>query len=1155
VSTFRIRRSFFKKLFVPLLLLASGGLATHAVAQTRMMPLGNSITEGTGSSHDGGYRHDLHYSLQNAGVAFDFVGALELGAGFPDIDHEGHPGFRAEQLNVQTYLAQNPAEVMFLEIGTNDISAGESANQVFGDIERLVDDIHNVNAAVAVFLSTVIPRKGSDALQQVTDDLNALLAGLVSVKAAAGYKIFLVDIAGRMKGDPNWKTNLMADNLHPNDAGYSLMADAWFDAYMAYSQPGSDFFADNFNGGILDANKWLRGSNAGNQAAVIGNVLELRSNGAESGWVITRNAYTAQNKTVTAKLVQPNSDGNLGMSPAFAPASLHGLYDQPNWYRFYTYRNGNSGPYRLYAAWKKNGIEGGFDVTGSLVINGTVYLRFRCDDARIHFEASLDGVTWSETYNETFELPGYTLASDFHFELAGYRTATQGVLVVDDFAIAAATSGTDTQPPQISAVAATNVTSSSAQIIWQTDEPAGSQVEHGLTTGYGTLSPLNPALVTAHAITLSGLQANATYHYRVHSKDAARNAKVSGDFTFKTPSPSSAIFADDFNTGSLDANKWRAGTNAGNQSSVIGNALALRSNGAESGWVITRNAYAARNTIVSVKVQQPTDDGNLGFSPTYNLAAKYGIYAQANWYRFYTYRNGHSGAYRLYVEWKKNGNSNGVDVTGNLVINSAVYLRLRFDSSKIYFEASLDGVNWIDTHNETFALPGYTLDTPLYYELAAYRTGSSGVLTVDDFSINPNNPAPDTQPPQISGVAAQNLTSSGAQIAWQTNEAADSQVEYGLTTSYGTLSSLAPALVAAHAITLSGLQANTTYHYRVRSKDAAGNLAVSGDFTFTTPAPATAIFADDFNSGSLDANKWQKGTNAGNQSAVSSNALELRSNGAVSGWVVTRHAYAARNTVVAVKAVKPSDDGDLGISPTYNLSSPYGIYDQANWYRFYTYRNTKSGPYRLYVQWKKNGVENGFDVTGNLVINGAVYLRLRFDSSKIYFEASLDGATWTKTYGETFTLPGYTLDTPFYYELAGYNAATHGVLTVDDFVISSGASSSIAAKPSGLEAAAAAVPTTFALQNYPNPFNATTRIRFALPQEAEIHLSIFDVLGREVQELLVESRPAGTYEVIWDGKNRDGVTLGTGAYFVRLRYHLEGTGAWAQVVHRVMMVK
>jgi lysophospholipase L1-like esterase len=1137
------------------LLLASLGLAGSAAAQTRMMPLGNSITEGTGSSHNGGYRHDLYYALQNANVAFDFVGSLQYGTGFPDIDHEGHSGILADQLTAQTYLANNPADVVFLEAGTNDISFGESATTVYNDLERIVDDIHSANAAIAIFLSTVIPRKDSNARQQVTDDLNALIPGLVSAKAAAGYKIFLVDNAGRIKADPNWQTNLMSDNLHPNDAGYSLMADEWFNAYMAYSQPGGILFADHFDGGVLDANKWLRGSNAGNQSAVVGNALELRSSGLESGWVITRNGYKAENTAATVKVIQPNDDGDIGMSPTYTLSSIYGIYDQPNWYRFYTYRNVSSGPYRLYVAWKKNGAEDGLDVTGNLTINGTVYLRLRCDDTRIHFEASLDGVTWMVTYNETFALPGYTLASAFYYELAAYRTASHGVLVVDDFAIEAAPSGADIIPPQITAVAATNLTNSSAQINWQTDEPADSQVEYGLDTNYGSLSSLNPVLVTTHVMTLSGLQENTTYHYRVHSKDAAGNPAMSSDFTFTTTSPSNVIFADDFNVGGLDANKWRSGANAGNQAAVINNALELRSNGFESGWVITRNAYAARNTIVSVKVQTPNDDGNLGISPTYSLASPYGIYDQANWYRFYTYRNGHSGAYRLYVAWNKNGAGNGLDVTGNLVINGALYLRLRFDNSNVHFEASLDGVAWTEAYNEPFALPGYTLDTPFYYELAAYKTGSNGVLNVDDFSIIPDNPVPDTQPPEISGVAAQNINGSGAQIVWQTNEAADSQVEYGLTTSYGALSPLDPALVSAHAVTLSGLQANTTYHYRVRSQDAAGNLAASGDYTFTTPPPSSTLFADDFNAGSLDANKWQKGTIASNQASVVNNALELRSSGAVSGWVVTRNAFAARNTTVAVKVVRPNDDGSLGVSPTYNLASQYGIYDQTNWYRFYTYRNGHTGAYRLYVQWKKNGVENGFDVTGSLVINGAVYLRLRFDDSNIHFEASLDGMAWADAYNEAFDLPGYTLDTPFYYELAGYNTTSNGVLTVDDFAISSGAVSNFTVRQSAPESATLLLPTAFALQNYPNPFNAATRIRFGLPREAEIHLAVFDLLGREVQELLAASKPLGTYEVIWDGKNREGVTLSTGTYLIRLRYRLAGSGAWSQVVRRVMMVK
>ena len=216
------------------------------------------------------------------------------------------------------------------------------------------------------------------------------------------------------------------------------------------------------------------------------------------------------------------------------------------------------------------------------------------------------------------------------------------------------------------------------------------------------------------------------------------------------------------------------------------------------------------------------------------------------------------------------------------------------------------------------------------------------------------------------------MTSSSAQIVWQTNELAGSQVEYGLTTNYGSSTPLDPALVFSHATPLTNLLANTTYHYRAKSKDAAGNLAVSGDFIFTTSATSIAIFADDFNSGALDLTKWNKGSNSGNQSAVVSNQLQLRSNGSESGWVITKNKYAARNTTVALKAQTPNNDGNVGISPTSSLSSPYGIYNETNWYRFYVYRNTASGPYRLYVEWKKNNANNGFDVTGNLAINGAV---------------------------------------------------------------------------------------------------------------------------------------------------------------------------------------
>jgi len=122
----------------------------------------------------------------------------------------------------------------------------------------------------------------------------------------------------------------------------------------------------------------------------------------------------------------------------------------------------------------------------------------------------------------------------------------------------------------------------------------------------------------------------------------------------------------------------------------------------------------------------------------------------------------------------------------------------------------------------------------------AHNPSWSGTTAIEwsDQTVPPP-PPPDTTPPTISGVAASNVTTTGARINWTTNEAADSQVEYGLSSSYGTQTTLATTPVTSHSQALSSLVPGTTYNYRVKSRDAAGNLAVSTNFTFTTQAAPT----------------------------------------------------------------------------------------------------------------------------------------------------------------------------------------------------------------------------------------------------------------------------------------------------------------------------
>jgi hypothetical protein len=79
-------------------------------------------------------------------------------------------------------------------------------------------------------------------------------------------------------------------------------------------------------------------------------------------------------------------------------------------------------------------------------------------------------------------------------------------------------------------------------------------------------------------------------------------------------------------------------------------------------------------------------------------------------------------------------------------------------------------------------------------------------------------------------------------------------------------------------------------------------------------------------------------------------------------------------------------------------------------------------------------------------------------------------------------------------------------------------------------------PSTFALsQNYPNPFNPTTNIEFAIPQHETVKLEVYDILGRLVTTLANSDMPAGTYKVIWNGKDSNGQSVATGLYLYRLQ--------------------
>jgi hypothetical protein len=79
-----------------------------------------------------------------------------------------------------------------------------------------------------------------------------------------------------------------------------------------------------------------------------------------------------------------------------------------------------------------------------------------------------------------------------------------------------------------------------------------------------------------------------------------------------------------------------------------------------------------------------------------------------------------------------------------------------------------------------------------------------------------------------------------------------------------------------------------------------------------------------------------------------------------------------------------------------------------------------------------------------------------------------------------------------------------------------------------------AVPRVAWSQPVPNPFNESTSIRFGLPQSGSVRVEVFDVSGKLVISLLDSDKPAGTHEVVWNGRNAQGVPANSGVYFYRI---------------------
>lgn len=103
-------------------------------------------------------------------------------------------------------------------------------------------------------------------------------------------------------------------------------------------------------------------------------------------------------------------------------------------------------------------------------------------------------------------------------------------------------SGVDGTPPVIFNIQVINITQTTAEVTWETDESANSLVGYGPTIAYENGTIFNPSLVVLHSMPLSGLTPDTLYHSYITSQDAVGNSATTPDFTFRTLAPARAPF-------------------------------------------------------------------------------------------------------------------------------------------------------------------------------------------------------------------------------------------------------------------------------------------------------------------------------------------------------------------------------------------------------------------------------------------------------------------------------------------------------------------------------------------------------------------------------------------------------------------------------------
>jgi acyl-CoA thioesterase-1 len=221
-----------------------GSLASGATRVIRILPMGDSITQGGREDREElTYRHPLYYMLLKSKYNVDFIGSLKTGLsgnakwpavdGVPfDLDHEGHYGWRTGQVrdNLAEWMKRYPAppDIVLIHLGTNDQGAEDFNEAVVKPLSDIIAMLRAKNPNVTVLVGHLNFNGGAaltirPLVEEMAKKLTTKNSHVVTVHHYKGWF-----------ENPNHAESDTFDWAHPNARGQKKMAACWFAAMKPY---------------------------------------------------------------------------------------------------------------------------------------------------------------------------------------------------------------------------------------------------------------------------------------------------------------------------------------------------------------------------------------------------------------------------------------------------------------------------------------------------------------------------------------------------------------------------------------------------------------------------------------------------------------------------------------------------------------------------------------------------------------------------------------------------------------------------------------------------------------------------------------------------------------------------------------------------------